>query len=544
MGYSRARPGTRCGEVEMTIRRRITLSFLGILTLFGIAVGIYLWTAQLRAQTMATLDRALKRQVLIGSIRQDVDNLHKQVTLLSNMDFGTGQGMNTPEAQTIFRQQVDDVEILLKELEQLADPWDRARIQEIQKTYAGVATAWKSFYEYLGVEQTWALANVVRADPLSMKLQTELLPEFQKAESERVAKAEVDFNRVQKLTFQLTLLIFFVTGALAASVAYALSRYIGHGFGVLKRGTDVIGNMDLEYRIEWPSKDELGDFANSFNTMAGRLLQARNALTEANFELEKSAEEIARRQQRELQLAATIQQGLMQVRIPDVSFARIQGRNVSCTQIGGDFFDVVSTDEGIAVIITDVSGKGISAAIMASMLQGMIRSELSARLPLREVVRNVNAFFTQRDVGGKYATLSIVQISPTGRAEYVNCGHIPPLLVRGCCAMRLETTNVPVGLIPDMTYETGGCELRPGDRIILVTDGVTEAANCEDEFFGDERLTAAVTCEEPFESVFTALDRFRAGTAFNDDCTVVEVSFVGEAAEFPGAYSASAMRAS
>jgi serine phosphatase RsbU (regulator of sigma subunit) len=514
----------------MTIRKRIAFSFVGILALFGFAVGIYMWTAVVRNQTMTTLDRALKRQVLIGSVRQQVDNLHKQVTLLSNMDFGDNQAANTPEAQAIFHQQVDEVSGLLRELEQLADPWDRARIQEIQKTYAGVATSWTSFYEYLGVEQTWALANIARADPLSMKLQTELLPEFQKAESERVARAEADFNRVQQLTFQLSIVIFLISGALAATVAYALSRYIGHGFTVLKHGTDVIGNMDLEHRIVWPSHDELGDFANSFNAMAGRLLQARTELTEANVELERRADEIARRQQRELQLAATIQQGLMQVRIPETPFARIQGRNLSCTQIGGDFFDVLSTPEGLAVSIIDVSGKGISAAIMASMLQGMIRSELAARVPLSEVVTNVNRFFTQRDVGGKYATLSILRLNDCGNVEYVNCGHVPPVMIRAGMVVRLTESNLPVGLIPDVPFTTSRCQLRPQDRIILVTDGVTEAANPDDEFFGDERLELAAVGENPMESLFSALDTFCAGTPFSDDCTVVELTYLGEAA--------------
>jgi serine phosphatase RsbU (regulator of sigma subunit) len=528
MGSCPGRPVTPYGSVVMTIRNRIAFSFVGILLLFGFAVGIFMWTATLRSQTMTTLDRALKRQVLIGSIRQQVDNLHKQVTLLSNMDFGDNQAANTPEAQTIFHQQVDEVSGLLDQLELLADPWDRSRIQEIKKTYSGVATSWRSFYEYLGVEQTWALANIARADPLSMKLQTELLPQFQAAESERVVRAEADFNRVQKLTSQLSIVIFLISGAIAATVAYALSRYIGHGFSVLKHGTDVIGNMDLEHRIQWPSHDELGDFAKSFNTMAGRLLQARNQLTEANVELEKRADEIARRQQLELQLAATIQQGLMQVRIPETPFARIQGRNLSCTQIGGDFFDVLSTPEGLAVSIIDVSGKGISAAIMASMLQGMIRSELAARVPLNEVVANVNRFFTQRDVGGKYATLSILRLNDCGNVEYVNCGHVPPVMIRGGMVLRLTDSNLPVGLIPEAAFKTSHCQLRADDRIILVTDGVTEAANCDEEFFGDERLELAAVSDNPLESVFTALDSFCAGTPFNDDCTVVELTYTGQ----------------
>jgi serine phosphatase RsbU (regulator of sigma subunit) len=512
----------------MSIRRRILYSFGGIIILFGMAVAVYLWTANLRTETM-TLDHALKRQVLIGYIRQDVDNLHKQVALLGEMEFGNGQAATSPEMQRSFHQHVEEVFSLLGQLQKLTEWSEQPQISEIQKTYGEVAAAWKGFYSYLGVEQTWALANIVKADPLSFRLQTELLPNFEKAEQERVARAETRFNLVQKWTFRLSLAIFFVSGLLATVVAFAITRRISRGFTTLKQGTDLIGGMNLDHRIDLPSKDELGDFARSFNVMADRLLAARNELTAANVELERRAEEIAVRQQRELEYAATIQQALMQVRMPDIPFAQLIGRNLSCTQIGGDFFDVVQTTEGLAVIIADVSGKGISAAIMASMIQGMIRSELVAQQPISKVVESVNWYFTQRDVGGKYATVSIVRLTSEGRLEYVNCGHIPPVLIRGGQTIRLkESANVPVGLLPNRTFETAFTDLLPGDRIILVTDGVTEAANAEEEFFGEERLEVAAACTSPFANVFKSLHEFCAGTPFNDDCTVVELTYTGE----------------
>src|SRR5713101_4318969 len=98
------------------------------------------------------------------------------------------------------------------------------------------------------------------------------------------------------------------------------------------------------------------------------------------------AEEASRRYQQELSIAASIQQRLMAVTIPEVPFARLKGRNLSCKEIGGDFFDAVNTDEGLAVVLADVSGKGVSAALLASTLQGMIYSQLVARMPLTEIV--------------------------------------------------------------------------------------------------------------------------------------------------------------
>src|SRR4051794_27826235 len=98
----------------MSIRQRIIFSFGGIILFFGLAVAVYLWTANLRSETMTTLDRALKRQVLIGAIRQDVDNLHKQVALLGEMEFGNGEAATSPDVKHSFSQHVDEVADLLK----------------------------------------------------------------------------------------------------------------------------------------------------------------------------------------------------------------------------------------------------------------------------------------------------------------------------------------------------------------------------------------------------------------------------------------------
>src|SRR6202023_535085 len=126
------------------------------------------------------------------------------------------------------------------------------------------------------------------------------------------------------------------------------------------------------------------------------------------------AEEESRRYQQELTIAAGIQQRLMEVKIPEVPFARLRGKNLSCKEIGGDFFDAVNTKEGLAVVLADVSGKGVSAALLASTLQGMIYSHLSAGMPLLEIVEAVDRFFTDKLVGEKYATVLLVRLRKDG----------------------------------------------------------------------------------------------------------------------------------
>jgi sigma-B regulation protein RsbU (phosphoserine phosphatase) len=239
------------------------------------------------------------------------------------------------------------------------------------------------------------------------------------------------------------------------------------------------------------------------------------------------AEEEARRYQQELSIASSIQQRLMEVHIPEVPFARMSGRNLSCKEIGGDFFDATSTTDHFAVVVADVCGKGVSAALLASTLQGMVYSHLVAQMPLADIVAAVNRFFTQKHLGEKYATVVIARISRNGELEYVNCGHVPPLLVSDHQVTRPQLGNLPVGLLPDATYEAGKVQLKPGDRFIIVTDGVTEAENARGDFYDNERLEAVAGKSSGLEEIFTSVTHFCGGTPLNDDCTVVELVYTG-----------------
>jgi serine phosphatase RsbU (regulator of sigma subunit) len=239
------------------------------------------------------------------------------------------------------------------------------------------------------------------------------------------------------------------------------------------------------------------------------------------------AEEASRRYQQELSIAASIQQRLMAVTIPEVSFAKMRGRNLSCKEIGGDFYDVVNTEDGLAIVLADVSGKGVSAAVLASTLQGMVYAHLIARMPLAEIMAAVNRFFTQKHLGEKYATVIIARIGTNGELEYVNCGHVPPLLVSAGQVKRPEHGNLPVGLLGDATYESDRLSMKPGDRFIMVTDGVTEAENADGEFYDNERLEAIAAKAPTLEDIFASVNEFCAGAPLGDDCTVVELLYTG-----------------
>jgi len=205
----------------------------------------------------------------------------------------------------------------------------------------------------------------------------------------------------------------------------------------------------------------------------------------------------------------------------------VNGRNLSCKEIGGDFFEAVNTPQGLAVVLADVSGKGVSAALLASILQGMVYSQLISGMPLVEIVDAVNRFFTYKHIGEKYATMIITRLRNDGDLEYVNCGHVPPVWICGNEVLRPSHGNLPVGLLADATYSSDRCQMRPGDRLILVTDGVTEAENARGDMFDSERLESVAGKSSSMEDVFAAVADFCGGTPLNDDCTVVELAYTG-----------------
>ncbi|MBV9180961.1 MAG: SpoIIE family protein phosphatase [Acidobacteria bacterium] len=239
------------------------------------------------------------------------------------------------------------------------------------------------------------------------------------------------------------------------------------------------------------------------------------------------AEEEARRYQQELAIAASIQQRLMAVTIPEVPFAHMNGKNIPCKEIGGDFYDAVNTEDGLAVVLADVAGKGVSAALLASTLQGMIYSQLVAHTPLTEIVASANRYLTSKHIGEKYATVIIARLRRDGDLEYVNCGHVPPLLICGNEVIRPSHGNLPVGLMPDVTYSSDRYDLHPGDRLVLVTDGVTEAENEQGEFFDNERLEVAAK-KGDIQGILAAVGQFCGSVPLSDDCTVVEMVYAGD----------------
>ena len=185
---------------------------------------------------------------------------------------------------------------------------------------------------------------------------------------------------------------------------------------------------------DFHEKDILGVLYLDSRLQPGKLSQVDNDLletisTEAAALVENAflaqAEESARRYREELNIAAAIQQGLMEFAIPNLPYAKVHARSVACKEVGGDFYDVIATPDGLYVVIADISGKGVSAAILASTLQGLLYGLLLAGQPLAEIAEVANRYICEKNVQ-KYATMILVKLGPDGTFEYVNCGHVQP----------------------------------------------------------------------------------------------------------------------
>jgi len=235
------------------------------------------------------------------------------------------------------------------------------------------------------------------------------------------------------------------------------------------------------------------------------------------------AEDKAKRVRQDLAIAADIQRRLMIATVPDLPYVRINAVSSPCRGIGGDFFDVVYTENGLSLVVADVAGKGVPAAVVASILQGMLYSQLAIDLSLPRMIGAVNRFLCERVGAPTFATLVVARLQDGGEVELINCGHVRPLLVSGNTVTNIEHGNLPVGLRTETRFQATRLQMQPGDRLLVVTDGVTEAENAEGEFFGKERLEAC--CGGGVKAVVRAVDKFRGNTPLSDDCTIAEMIY-------------------
>ena len=234
----------------------------------------------------------------------------------------------------------------------------------------------------------------------------------------------------------------------------------------------------------------------------------------------------ARQAEEELAIAASIHSGLMSIDLPRLDYAEFRARTIPCHAIGGDFYDVIARPDCVCVAIADVSGKGVPASIVAATLQGIIHALMLTGQSLSETANLINRFLCARQVG-KYATMILLKVFPSGCVEYVNCGHVPPLFISsGGKITELETANPIVGIIEQATYSASQITLQPGDRILLATDGITEIKDRSGKLVSYEGFIALAHLPTINEMVHQ-LQQIQAAPEAQDDWTLLDIRYTG-----------------
>jgi serine phosphatase RsbU (regulator of sigma subunit)/catechol 2,3-dioxygenase-like lactoylglutathione lyase family enzyme len=202
--------------------------------------------------------------------------------------------------------------------------------------------------------------------------------------------------------------------------------------------------------------------------------------------------ESERRAARELEIASEVQCRLFPQFRPAISSLDYAGHCYSARAVGGDFYDFLDLGPGrLGIVIGDISGKGIAAALLMANLQANLRSQCAIALHQPELfLKAVNKLFCQNTPDGAFATLFFAEYHvPTGRLRYANCGHLPPLLLHDDNAIEcLEATGTVLGVFKEWDCTVDERRLSPGDMLALYTDGITESFNDAGDEFGEGRL--------------------------------------------------------
>jgi sigma-B regulation protein RsbU (phosphoserine phosphatase) len=244
------------------------------------------------------------------------------------------------------------------------------------------------------------------------------------------------------------------------------------------------------------------------------------------------AAELAERERinRELEIAREVQQRLFPQTTPSIPGIEIAGYCRPALGVGGDYYDYFAVADGdLGIAIGDVSGKGFPAALLMAGLRASLRAQTIRGEPdLAAMMRHINTLAYEGSAVNKYATFFYGQYSPQSRLlSYVNAGHEPPLIFRRDSVVRLDTGGPVVGLVPCVQYEQGSVMLEPGDILVALTDGISEAMNPSDEEWGVENLISCVrNCDglasgELIERVMASADAFAAGAKQHDDMTMI-----------------------
>ncbi|HTM50483.1 MAG TPA: SpoIIE family protein phosphatase [Bryobacteraceae bacterium] len=237
----------------------------------------------------------------------------------------------------------------------------------------------------------------------------------------------------------------------------------------------------------------------------------------------------------ELNVARQIQQSLYPRCLPAEGWFVARGSSVASLQVGGDYFDVLNVNEDCwAAAVADVSGKGVSSALLACYLQGALSAAGQNSQSPQHTMELINRFLLERAEAEKYATAFHCTLQRNGRLRYINAGHCAPLVIpRDGRIWQLETTGVPLGLVPGAKFTAVETVLLSGDRLVIYSDGVSEARGPNGDFYGLDRLREVIgrnvsaPGDKLHDAILEDVREFTRNTPQADDITLVVLGYCG-----------------
>ncbi len=237
----------------------------------------------------------------------------------------------------------------------------------------------------------------------------------------------------------------------------------------------------------------------------------------------------------ELGLAEETQRSLLPQNLPEVENLQIHAFSKPTRYVGGDFYDFVELETGeLAGVLADVSGKGISASLLSSMLLGCLQMQLRAGLPIDEAINRLNRFLCEKSSSGRFVTMFLFTLSSEGSGKFISAGHNPTYLFRAATGEieEIGSNNMIVGAFSFVLYQSSPLQLHKGDVLVVYSDGLTEAENPQGEMLGEDRVKEVIRMEASAgakhleDKLLETIQNFTVGRSQTDDITITIVERV------------------
>lgn len=336
------------------------------------------------------------------------------------------------------------------------------------------------------------------------------------------------YSHIYVTVFLIVAGIFLAIQLMSLLVGIQLTRTVTTTVDKLYDATECIKAGNLSHRISMAAHDQLSSLGEAFDNMTASL---QGLMREAQ---EKTLLE------RDLEIAREVQQHLFPTKVPDVPGLKIYGACKPARRVSGDYYDFMPIGEHrLAIVLGDVSGKGISAALIMSAVQSIIRTRLYAdpssggwldpvRLSTATFFGQLNQQMFESIPDEKYATCFYgLYDAETSRIVYTNAGHPAPILFRDGAVIKMDVGGTPLGLIFPTTYREAEITLEPGDLLVAFSDGITESENSFEEEFGEERLIDAIRRTQRYSpealvnEIYRNIEAWTGSKEPQDDMTLV-----------------------